>query len=35
MGTKNENENGPNPFLFGGDQKHARSQSFGNGFVLA
>ena len=36
MGTKNLNENGPNPFIFlGGDQKHGQRHSHGNGFVLA
>ena len=35
MGTKKVNENGPNPFFGGGDQKHGRSQSYDNDFVLS
>ena len=33
MGTKNLNENGPNPFFFG-IQTHGQSQSYDNGFVF-
>ena len=33
MGTKNLNENGPNPFFYGGTKKYG--QSYGNGFVSA